>query len=159
MTEGALATKRHVKLLGYALSLTRLRRELPPGGSLWHNTLLPKKLTFFCVSAKPFLIHATIAWFSFYNKTPAPINQGRRFIQYKLRGLLICDKLYNKECRDRKRYSYGEADPHVLNESCHNEHHEGYCRNCYSVGHLGGYMVQMVATTARRGHNGSVRNG
>ena len=54
MTEGALATKRHVKLLGYALSLTRLRRELPPGGSLWHNTLLPKKTYFFLRIGKAF---------------------------------------------------------------------------------------------------------
>jgi hypothetical protein len=75
-----------------------------------------------------------------------------------LRGL-VCDKLDNEERSHRKDYSEGQTDKDILNESRNNEHYEGYCRNGYRVGYLRGYVIEVVALTARGRHDSRIRNG
>ena len=55
----------------HAYSFSRLRRQLPLGGSLSYNTFCVDFLFTFYLSAEPLLNHATIAWFSSYKKQPS----------------------------------------------------------------------------------------
>ena len=77
---------------------------------------------------------------------------------YDLRLFLIGDKLDSKESSYRKNYTHGQTYPRILNKSRNNKHYEGYCRYGYSVRHLGGHVIQMVAASACGGHDGRIRN-
>ena len=71
-------------------------------------------------------------------------------------SFLFGDRFDHEQGSHCQHDAQGQADPDVLYESRDHEHYKGDCRNGDGVRHLGGYVVEVVALTACRGHDGRV---
>lgn len=81
-------------------------------------------------------------------------------VQSKLSvGFFACEKLDYEQCTDHKYKCDGQSDKPALNKACDNVADEGNSCNGKCIGQLCRNMVDVVALTACRSHNGGIRNG
>lgn len=73
--------------------------------------------------------------------------------------LILGAKLDHEERCNRQNDAERQTDPDVLYQSGNDEHDKRDRRDRDGVRHLRGYVVEVVALTARGGHDGRIRDG
>ena len=93
----------------HAYSFSRLRRQLPLGGSLSYNTFCVDFLFTFYLSVEPLLNHATIAWISSYKQRENPRRGFSLFLCSAKKFTLSCVLRTIKVFRPLRRAPQGSA--------------------------------------------------